>query len=79
MNYLQTILKREEEELTKRISREQQNKACPGNFYNLVKDDFVKCGLVYDEGFILSANTNPLKFIYLETKLQGGRTDKKNI
>ena len=55
MNYLQTILRREEEELTKRILREQQRNPSPGDFYNLAKDDFVKCGLLYDEGFILSA------------------------
>ena len=63
MNYLQTILRREEEELTKRILREQQRNPSPGDFYNLAKDDFVKCGLVYDEGFILSAGRGYKSYI----------------
>ena len=45
MMYLRTILSREEEELTKRIYREQERNASPGDFVELVKDDFSKCNL----------------------------------
>ena len=40
MTYLQTILKRSDEELTKRIYNQQKVDPSPGDFYLLVKDDF---------------------------------------
>ena len=40
MNYLQTILKREDEELTKRVLKAQLEDALEGDFASLVKMDF---------------------------------------
>ena len=40
MNYVRTLLKREDDELTKRILREQQNNPTAGDFTEMIKDDF---------------------------------------
>ena len=40
--YLQTLLKRDDEELTKRILQKQENNPCAGDYSILVKDDFAK-------------------------------------
>ena len=55
--YLQTLLKRDDEELTKRILREQENNPCAGDYSMLVKDDFAKLEMVYDENYIISSGT----------------------
>ena len=39
LNFLQTILKRDEEELTKRVVLAQLDDPCEGDFAKLVKDD----------------------------------------
>jgi hypothetical protein len=54
MMYLKTLLGREDEELTKRILREQQRNPCPGDFSELVKDDFERNNMEYDENAIVS-------------------------
>ena len=61
MMYLRTILRRDEEELTKRVLREQENNACPGDFIELVKDDFNKCKLDYNEDMIIAAKEEEYK------------------
>ena len=55
MMYVRTLLRREEEELTLRIYREQQRNTSPGDFAELVKDDFERNNLDYDEDMIASA------------------------
>ena len=40
MNYLQTLLKREDEELTKRVLLAQFDDPSDGDFAQLVRDDF---------------------------------------
>ena len=52
--YLRTILKRDNEELIKRIYREQQTNPCPGDYAELVKDDFQKCNLDYNEDMVVN-------------------------
>ena len=52
INFLRTILKREDEELTKRIYREQERNPTTGDFVELVKDDFATKEMNYDENFI---------------------------
>ena len=54
MMYLRTILKRDDEELTKRILREQQRNPTPGDFSELVKSDFNKYGIDYDENKVIN-------------------------
>ena len=54
MMYLRTILKRDDEELTKRILREQQRNPSPGDFSELIKSDFHKYGIDYDENKVIN-------------------------
>ena len=61
MMYLRTLLRREEEELTLRILREQQKNTSPGDFAELVKDDFAQNNLIYDEEMIKGAKENDYK------------------
>ena len=49
LNYLQTILKREDDELTKRIYRAQANDPSPGDFIELVKNDFCMIDVEFNE------------------------------
>ena len=56
--YLRTILKREDEELIKRVYREQQSHPTPRDFSEMVKEDLLRIGLVYDEAMITSGGTH---------------------
>ena len=49
ITYLQTLLTRNDEELTKRILMEQRKNPTNGDFIELVKEDFIKIGKFYDE------------------------------
>ena len=49
------MLKRDDEELTKRILREQENNPCAGDYR--LQDDFAKLEMVYDENYIISSGT----------------------
>ena len=49
ITYLQTLLTRNDEELTKRILLEQRKNPTNGDFIELVKEDFIKIGKFYDE------------------------------
>ena len=66
--YLQTLLKRDDEELTKRILREQQKNPCPGDFALLIKDDCKKIDKLYDENFILASGSGYKAFIKQQIK-----------
>ena len=55
MLYLQTLLLRDDEEVTKRVLREQQQHPTPGDFTLLVKDDCRKMKIIYNENSIISA------------------------
>ena len=50
--YLRTILRREDEELVKRVLREQEKNTTPGDFIQLVEDDLKKYNLAFNEEFI---------------------------
>ena len=56
--YLRTILMREDEELIKRVYRKQQSQTTPGDFSEMVMEDFMRIGLVYDEARITSGGTH---------------------
>ena len=56
--YLRTILLREDEELIKRVYRKQQSHPTPGDFSEMVKEDLLRIGLVYDEAMITSGGTH---------------------
>ena len=49
INFLRTILKRDEEERTKRDLREQQCNPSEGDFIELVNKYLEKCEIVYDK------------------------------
>ena len=61
MNYLRTLLKREDDELTKRILREQQNNPTAGDFTEMIKDDFKMCSIAYKEQDIISSHEEKYK------------------
>ena len=61
INFLRTILERDEEELTKRVLREQQSNPSDGDFIELVKKDLEKCEIVYDEDFITMSRKEHFK------------------
>ena len=61
MIYLQTILKRKDEELTKRIYNAQRESATAGDFYQLVKADYDLIGESLDEEYIESTSINAHK------------------
>ena len=63
MMYLRTILCREDEELTKRIYREQEKNTTKGDFAELVKDNFKKYKIQYDEASIVSMKYEQYKDI----------------
>ena len=52
MMYLKVVMMREDEELTKRILKEQEKSPSPGDFIEHVKEDFDKIGLTFSESFI---------------------------
>ena len=52
MMYLKLVMMREDEELTKRILKEQDKSPSPGDFKEHVKEDFEKIGLIFSESFI---------------------------
>ena len=58
---LQTILKRNDSELTKRVYMCQKRSATNGDFYNLVKADFEEIGEVLDEAEIVASSVNTYK------------------
>ena len=61
MVYLQTILKRDDSELTKRIYMSQKQSATVGDFYNLVKADYEEIEEVLDEDEIAASSVNAHK------------------
>ena len=61
MIYLRTLQRREEEELTLCILREQQKNTSPGDFAELVKDDFAQNNLNYDEEMVKGAKESDYK------------------
>jgi hypothetical protein len=63
MNYLRTLMMRDDEELTKRVLREQQVHPTPGDFSELVKDDFKMCKMSYNEEQIMSSSQEQFKKI----------------
>ena len=54
--YLQTILRRDEEEITKRIFIEQQRNPCPGDYVKLIEKDFSQIKMIYEEHISLGPN-----------------------
>ena len=61
INYLQTILKREEEELTRRIFEAQIAKPCSGDFAELVKKDLESIGVPFNKAFIQNTGVDAFK------------------
>ena len=65
INYFHTIMKREDEELTKRILKAQIHHPSPGDFIRLVEDDFLKIGVQMDLCFV----PNPSNDVFNVQKL----------
>ena len=59
--YLRTILKRDDEELTQRVFREQERNTTPGDFVELVKADLEKYNIDYNEEFIKASKEDDFK------------------
>ena len=69
LNYLQTILKREDEELTKRVLKAQIESPLPGDFIKLVQEDGNKLGVPLDLSFIENSSKNFYKS-FIKTKVK---------
>ena len=61
MSYQQTLLKRNDDELTKKIYKAQKDNPIEGDFYNLVKADWEMIGKEMDEEYIATASKDALK------------------
>ena len=61
MIYQQTILKRNDEELTKRVYKAQSENPIFGDFYHLVKSDWEMIGETMNEEYIRPSNKNTYK------------------
>ena len=61
MNYCQTILKRDDEELTKRILLAQVNDPTNGDFIELVKADFLMADIEFNVNTIETINVDHFK------------------
>ena len=61
MNYFQTIIKRDEEELTKRILKAQIAEPTPGDFIKLAEDDFKLIDVPFDISFIENSSVDYYK------------------
>lgn len=59
--YLRTILRREDEELVKRVYREQEENTTPGDFVEMVKADLVRYNISYDENMIKTSKDDDFK------------------
>ena len=59
--YLQTIIKRPEHELVRRVYAAQKSEPIKGDFYNLVQDDFEILGEKYNEEYLLQKSKNAFK------------------
>ena len=63
------MLKREHDELTKRILCEQQNNPTAGDFTKMIKDDFKMCSIAYNEHEITSSHNEQYKKL-IKTNLE---------
>ena len=61
LNFLQTIMKRGEEELTKRVLLAQINNPTEGDFGELVKKDFQSIGVVFDLSYVESTGVEAFR------------------
>ena len=61
MIYLQTILKRSDSELTKKVYDAQKKDPLDGDWYKLIENDFRKLGLVMNESDIISCTKSQYK------------------
>ena len=89
MNYLQTILKRDENELTKRVLMAQFKYKCEGDYAELVKNDFETMNIPFDIMAVKNCGVQTYKseikekireaaFKYLQNK-QENHSKVKNI
>ena len=69
MIYLQTILKRDDGELIKKIYKAQARNPTPGDFVELLKTDFNKIKESFDESAIEHSNTSSYKK-FIKTKVR---------
>ena len=78
MIFFQTLMKREDKELTKRILNAQINSSCPGDFIQLVKADFKCLEVPLDINLVESTGIEQFKkFIKIKVKAAGLRRLKR--
>ena len=73
---------RNKEELTKRILEEQQKNPTPGDFVELVENDFIKIGKKYDvhlEDFIITTNEKSYKKLIKQSTREAAFKTLKDI
>ena len=79
MTYLQTILRRDNDELTKRVYIAQQSDPCEGDFAKLVQDDFNMVGMTYDQNLIEHTGVEIFKTTVKTKVREAALTYLKNI
>ena len=71
LNFLQTIVKRDEEELTHRILKAQMENPTQGDFIKLVEEDFQVIGVPLDISFVQNSSRDFFKsFVKKKIKMQ---------
>ena len=65
--YLQTIVKRNEEELTNRILKAQISQPSPGDFIKLVENDFENVELPFDLNLVERSSVSGFKQLVKKT------------
>ena len=79
MLYLQTLLKRHNNEVTRKVYNAMRDKPYPGDWYNLVLDDFKQFGLQLDEVQIQEMSTNTFKSLVKGKVWLAAYTELRNM
>jgi hypothetical protein len=69
LNYLHTIVTREDEELTKRVYLAQKSNPSPGDFVKLIENDFKTIGEEMNENFVRNMGKEQFK-IFVKNKIK---------
>ena len=79
MTYLQTLLRRDDEELTKRILKAQVDNPCTGDFTKLVQEDFKMVDMTFDTNVIEHTSVEDYKAKVKQKIREAALKSLKNI
>ena len=79
MIYLQTILKRSDDEITKRVFICQRNNPSPGDWCELVMQDFIEMGLHISDEQIAGMPSDDYKTLIKEAVQEKAFKDLQNL